>query len=174
MFFWDIAIPGLSVGLSLLEGAFSASANREQAELQAESIKREMELLNKQKDELSYMYRVKGENVRDQFGNQMSSLLDRVQSSVLKTEETKRDSVQRSGLQYSGTIERKANIATDSQRRSNVKGQRSLLSGFQSNMLDLTMAQTREVGQIDQRLAGLEGQLKAAETASDEYFLGIF
>jgi len=171
MFFW---LETIGVGLSLWEGIDSASSSREQARYQAESIKREMELLEKQKKELAYMYRLKGERASDQFGNKMGTLLDRVQSNVLQTEEAKRDSVQRSGLQYSGTINRKADTTLDRQRSTNIRGQRSLLSGFKESMLDLTMSETREVGQIDQRLAGLEGQLKAAEAASEEKFLGIF
>ena len=173
MFFVGVALTGLGIGLSLWEGISSAGDSREQAEYQAESIRKEMELLTKQKDELSYMYKIKGENVRDQFGNKMGTLLDRVSQNVLQTEEAKRDTVAKTGLQYSGTVERKADIQTSGQRRSNVKGQQGLLSGFESNMLDLTMAQTREQGQIDQRLAGLEGQLKAADAASENYFLGI-
>jgi hypothetical protein len=174
MFFVGTALTALSVGLSLWEGASSASDSREQAEYQAESIRKEMELLRKQKDELGYMYRTKGGQVRDQFSNKMGTLLDRVQQNVLKTEETKRDSVARTGLSYSGTIERKADIQSSGQRQTNTRGQQSLLDSFGSNMLDLNMAETREQGQIDQRLAGLEGQLKAADAASDSHFLGIF
>jgi hypothetical protein len=174
MFFVGMALTGLGIGLSLWEGISGAGSSREQAEYMKESIGKEMELLRKQKDELSYMYRVKGENVTDQFGNKMTSLLDKVSNNILKTEETKRDSVSRSGLSYSGTIERKADIATSGQRKTSTGGQRSLLSSFEGNMLDLSMAQTREQGQIDMRLSQLEGQYKAADAASEEKFLGIF
>jgi hypothetical protein len=174
MFFVGLALTGLGVGLSLWEGITSAGSNREQAEYQAESIRKEMEMLRKQKDELSYMYRTKGGQVRDQFSNKMGTLLDRVSQNVLQTEESKRDSVARTGLSYSGTIERKADIQTSGQRQSNIRGQQGLLGGFKSNMLDLSMAETREIGQIDMRLASLEGQYKAAEAASEEKFLGIF
>jgi len=174
MFFVGTALAIAGVGLSLWEGISSAGDEREQAERSAESIKKEMELLRKQKDELSYMYRLKGENIRDKYSNQATTLLDRVQSNLLKTEEAKRESAARTGLQYSGTIERRADIEASIPRRTGVRQQKSLLDQFQGSMLDLNTNRTREMGNIDQRLAGLEGQLEAMEAAADTKFLGIF
>jgi len=173
MFFIGAALTGLSVGLSLWEGFSSAGDQREQAEYNKESIAKEMELLRKQKYELSRQYDVKGQQVTDRYGNRMDTLIDRVSSNLLQSEEARRDSAARSGLQYSGTIERKADIQTRSQRRQGIGRQKDLLHGFKSNMLDLSMAETREMGAIDQRLASLEGQYKAADAASETYFLGI-
>jgi len=163
MFFIDTALTVAGIGLSLWEGITSSSDEKEQAEINAESIRKEMELLRKQKEELGSMYDIKGGQVRDQFGNRMGSMLDRISQNVLQTEEVKRDSVARTGLSYSGTVERKADIQTSGQRKSNIRGQQGLLGDFKSNMMDLSMAEKREVGQIDIRLGSLEGQLKAAE-----------
>jgi len=167
-------IAAASFGLSLWEGISGADDQRDQAKYMKESIGKEMELLRKQRGELSSQYDIKGEQVRDQYGNRMTSLLEKVNQNVLKTEESKRDSTARTGLSYSGTIQRKAEIETTSQRRAGATGQKSLLNSFNSNMLDLSMSETREMGGIDQRLAGLEGQYKAADAAEDTKFLGIF
>ena len=174
MFVIGEILTGLSIGASLWEGISSAGDQREQANAQKESILREMKLLREQKDQLRSQYGIKRGYVTDQYGNRVETLLDKVSQQMLQTREATRDSVARSGLSYSGTIERKKDISTRALRNVNQIGQKGLHLDFESSMFDIATAETRDIGQLDIQLSQLEGQYKAADAASREKFLGLF
>ena len=164
----------VGIGLSLWQGISGAQEEREQANIQKDSIGREMELLRKQKTELTKQYGVRGEQLSDKFGNKANTLLNRLSTNMLQGQEQKRDVQARTGLQYSGTVNRKSEIDSNALRSTNKLGQKSLFDQYKSDELELGFSETREQGQLDVRLSGLEGQYKAADALSNERFLGIF
>lgn len=172
MFVDPFAIAG--VGLSLLEGATSASSDREQARLNMESIEKQMGLLSEQKTQLSSDYNTRRGFVVDKYGVQSDTMLSRLSNNMMDVMEGSREGGRQTGLAHSGTVQRSANIQSSRINQANKLGQKSLTIGMKSTMEDLSFSERRDVAAIDMERTRLEGEYKTQHAASDEKFLGLF
>lgn len=162
------------VGLSLFEGITGASSSREMARRGKESVEEQMKLLNRQRRELEQLYAEKGEIVTDVYGNKVTNLLERTGLNLTDISDRFDAVASRSGLAFSGTAERRRDL---SERRTTLaykSDARSLYDKLVSDRMDLDIAKSREFGNIDIQLAGLEGQADIYEAQANQRFLGIF
>jgi hypothetical protein len=164
----------VAAGIGVAEGIAGAGQKRDQARTMAESVQKQIDLLGKQKSELVDLYRVKQGYMTDAYGNRVSTLLDRVGSSLADLNYDYEGAVGKTNMSFSGSVESRF-----ADRRSQISrgarfGQESEALGLRESLLDLTMAKHREVGGIDTQITGLEGEKKLYEEQGKQRFLGIF
>lgn len=161
-------------GLSIAEGIGGAASQREQARNSIESIDRQMNLLSKQKDELGQYYTEKKGYVTDAYGNQVTSLIDKVGQQLYATEDKYTSAMSKSNLSYSGTLSNKASMDASNLNKQYSNSTKTLTTGLKSDLSTLEYNKQKEFGQIDLQLESLKGERKMYESQSKERFLGIF
>ena len=170
--FFIVAAAG--IGLSLWEGYAGSQYDKQQAQINMNSIQNQMGLLDEEKKQLSTDYQNKRGNVRDRFGNRMDTLMSRLSHTMLESGEQERGLMAQSGLAHSGTVKRKSDVVKKGITSASLYGQQGLGINLKSTMDDLHFDENRDLAQIDMERERLRGEYKTQQAMSEEKFLGIF
>jgi len=165
---------GIGLGLSLLEGASSASQQRDLAHRTQKSILEEMDLLRGQRSKLEELYKQRQTLTTDTYGNKVQNLVDLVGVDLENATMQGQQMTGQTGLAYSGTVTGNVNRRRREQF-SEFKGtSQTLYSKYREDLLDIQASKERELGDIETRLAGLRGQYDIADVQGKTKFLGLF
>ena len=165
-----------TVGLGFVEGISGAHASRSEARANLESVDAQIELLNKQREELGKAYETKKELVRDRFGNKISSLETEVSFRAGNIREKSDRLTAGTGLSYSGTVEYGKTREEDILSSRYGTQRESLFDSLGQSLFDIDMERTETFARMDSDLIGLRAERKIQdERASESAFgLGIF
>jgi len=170
--FWvaEAAIVGLKIG----ESIFGASSARDQARDNIKSIDEQIALMNKQKEELALAYGQKKEMVTDQFGNKVEQLTEGTGQALGDIREQSDVAASKTGLSFSGTVERGQGKAEERTRDAFGYKREGLYDMLGESLFNIEMQQMEKFGEIDTSVAALQQQRKIEKEKSNDYFLGIF
>ena len=170
--FW--VLEAASIGLSLWEGYSASQDNKDQARRNMRSVSAQMGMLEKERGNLLTEYSSRNKRVTDKYGNEVKSLVSGLQGNMLDLAMQTENSSRRTGMSYSGTVEKRDRIDKDSLRNKSQSTQSDMKLGYEGNIEDLAFQQTKDMGQIDMQKRSLEAEYKTYEAQMNEKFLGIF
>lgn len=164
----------IGIGTSLLEGALGAGAARKAARDTVTSIDKEIAALSDRRGKLRSAFTARRGLVRDQFGNQVHSLLDSVGNSFEDITSQQQSSQAQSGFAFSGSIDSRAQKGRDRITTQFDSQRESLFDNLQSSIVDLDVSEADELGRIDSRISALGSERKVADDQTKKRFLGVF
>jgi hypothetical protein len=162
------------IGVNMLEGITSAVSNRENARMNLTSIDEQIELLNKQRRELTKAYEEKKGIAKEKFGHKESYLRETTGDRFGDIENKYDVAASKTGLAFSGTVEYGRERETDVLKSGYEFTRENLYDQLGESLLNIEMEKTDKLGQIDAQGAGLLAQRKMYDEMSRDKFLGIF
>jgi len=160
--------------MSFLEGITGSSSARDQANRNMESIDEQIDLLNKQRQELATAYDQKKGIVKDQYETQSTYLREGTAMGLGDIEHKYDTAASKTDLAYSGTVEYGRGRETEGLNKGYEYKQQTLYDKLGENLLDVNLDMANKFGQIDSQISGLKSQRKSEQARSEEKFLGLF
>jgi hypothetical protein len=161
-------------GVSLLEGIFSASDKRDQANLGISQVDKEMKLLRSQRGELEKFHDAKRGMLTDQYGNQVDRVVDKIGDDMSDINFESDRQHAKSGLAKSGTIDRRKRLTSQRRREGYYHERQSMFDEMQDDLLRGDVEREGGLASIDARMGGLDAQRDILKQQADTKFLGIF
>lgn len=162
------------LGLSVAEGIGGARSTRDSAKEAMKSIERQIDLIEKQKRYLQEASRARKSIARDKYGADVTSLVDRIGMSLEKSGDQFRHLAGRTGMSYSGTVERKGSQA----REEAYEGFSNTIGGLSSQRrateAELDMNLDEALNSLTMQINQLNQEKKLYKEQSKQKFLGIF
>lgn len=153
---WGLIISGAQLGIGLMSSNSASDAADMERRLRGQAAEREYNLLAEKKKELESLYEQRQGYITDEYGNRVKSLKAGVRDSLYDMQQQFSSAAGRTGFAHSGTVENAYGISRGRTKRDYGLNMGSLYTNLQSTLLESNMAQFREVGQIETRMAQLE------------------
>jgi len=164
----------IGLGVTLYEGITGAGKNRQHGRRQKANVQDQMRRIGEQREQINELGKLRKEFATNVYGNQVKSLMDRVNEGLFKSNEAANAATQKAGMAFSGTVERNQAVNDKFARRSFSNSQDSLYDRFTEDKLSIDQGVARDQANLDVKMSELKGQEKMFDQQSKQKFLGLF
>ena len=160
-------------GMSFLEGIMGAGGARDQARTNMKSIDEQIDLLNKQREQLTLAYEQKKGITTESYAHKEGYLRETAGGKLEDIDYKYDVATSKTGLAFSGTVETGREREMDVLQSGYEFSRESLYDRLGASLLDIDMERADRFGQIESQITGLKGQRKTEEARSEDMFLGF-